>query len=191
MKIYLYFLMVITLSASCFMSAQSWAKKDKSSETKTLSIAIVDVEQLLTDSKAAKSIQKKLNSKKEEFQKEFSAHEKELRTKEKELIDMRTSLSAEEFKEKRTAFEEKLLETRKLFQTRRNTLDQALGKAMADLRKEILQVTAKISDERGYQVVFSRENVVIVEKSMDITKDVMKALNKAIQDIDLEIPKEK
>lgn len=189
MKIYLYFLMVVTLSLSVFAPTEIWAKKDKNDGP--LSIAIVDVEQLLTDSKAAKSIQKKLNNKKEEFQKEFSAHEKELRTKEKELIDMRNSLSAEEFKEKRTAFEEKLLETRKLFQQRRSTLDQALGKAMADLRKEILQVTAKISDERGYQVVFSRENVVIVEKSMDITKDVMSALNKAIQDIDLEIPKEK
>ena len=185
MKIYTYFLVLVALS--CFAPAELWAKDEKGA---LLPIAIVDVNQLLTESKAAKSIQKKLNKKKEEFQKEFSAHEKELRSKEKELIDMRTSLSAEEFKEKRTAFEEKLLETRKLFQKRRNALDQALGKATTELRKEILQVTAKISDERGYQVVISRENVVIVEKNLDITKDVMKALNKAIQDIDLDMPKE-
>lgn len=153
----------------------------------TTNIAVVDVEKILNDSKAGQSIQSQLKKRREAFQKEFSSKENELMESEKKLVDEKASLDPEEFSKKRREFEKKLLETRNLFQKRRNSLDKGLGNAFTDLRKNIIEVTAEVSDEAKYQVVLTRDSVVIVEKSMDITDEVLKRLNKKVPTIKLDI----
>ena len=148
-----------------------------------MKFAVVDVEQILNDSKAGKSIEKQLTDRRESFQKEFSTRENNLVSAEKKLIEEKKSLSAEDFAEKRKEFEKQFLETRNLFQKRRNSLDKGLGSALAQLRKSIIQVTAEIADEEGYQVVLTRDSVVIVAKEMEITQKVLARLNKTVKSI--------
>ena len=115
-----------------------------------LKVAVVDVDKILNVSKAGQSIQKQLKERREAFQKEFSTREKKLMQSEKELVQQKSSLTAEEFSKKREAFQKQLLETRKLFQKSRSSLDKGLGQAMANLRKNVIQVTAEIADENSY-----------------------------------------
>jgi len=150
-------------------------------------VAIVDVEKILAEAKAAKSLQSQIQSRKESFQKEFSAKEKELKTIETTLSAEREKISAEEFGKKRKAYEEKILETRKLFQKSRNSLDEGLSKAMQELRKNIVESAAAVADEKGYDIVLTRESVLIAEKSLDITADVLKALDAKVSDIKLQV----
>lgn len=152
-----------------------------------IKIAVVDVEKILNDSAAGKSIEGQLKSRREAFQKEFSARENNLMNAEKILVENQKTLSAEEFSTKRQEFEKQLLETRNLFQKRRQSLDKGLGNALAELRKNILSVTAEIADEKNYQVVLSRDSVVIVEKEMDITGEVLKRMDSKIKTIPLNI----
>lgn len=151
------------------------------------SIALVDVEKILAESKAAQSLQKQIQGKKESFQKEFAAKEKELKTTETSLLSEKEKLSAEEFGKKRKAYEEKILETRKLFQKRRNSLDQGLEKAMQELRRNIVESAAKVADAKGYDIVLTRDSVLIAEKSLDITADVLKELDAKVTDIKLKV----
>lgn len=150
-------------------------------------IAVVDVEKILNDSKAGKSIEKQLASRREAFQKEFAKRENDLMTAEKKLLEDKGNLSAEEFAKKREEFEKKFLETRSLFQKRRNSLDKGLGTALAQLRKHIIQVTAEIADEDDINVVLTRDSVVIVAKEMEITGKVLERLNKKVQNIKLDV----
>lgn len=150
-------------------------------------VAIVDVEKVLSEAKAAKSLQKQIQSRKESFQKEFSEKEKELKALETTLATEREKLSAEEFGKKRKAYEEKILETRKLFQKSRNSLDEGLSKAMQELRKNIVEATASVADQKGYDIVLTRESVLIAEKSLDITADVLKAIDAKVSDIKLQV----
>ena len=152
-----------------------------------MKFAVVDVEKILNDSKAGKSIEKQLTDRREAFQKEFSSRENTLVAAEKSLVEEKKTLSAEEFSKKRASFEKQFLETRNLFQKRRNSLDKGLGNALAQLRKNIIQVTAEIADEEGYQVVLTRDSVVIVAKEMEITQKVLSRLNKKVQNIKLDV----
>ena len=156
------------------------------SQAQDVVIAVVDVEKVISESKAGKSIQEQLKSRREAFQKEFSDREDKLMKAEKTLVKQKTDLNADDFAKKRKEFEAQLLETRKLFQKRRNSLDKGLGKALATLRKNIIEVTASIADEKKYQVVLTRDSVVIVQKEMDITKEVLSRLNKKISKIKLD-----
>ena len=152
-------------------------------------IAVVDVEKMLSDSKAGKNIQKQLTARRESFQQEFTTRENDLMNAEKSLVEQKKSMSAEDFSAKRQEFEKQLFETRALFQKRRNSLDKGLGNALGELRKNIIQVTAEIADEQNFQVVLSRDSVVIVEKEMDITDQVLARLDQNIQSINLDVSK--
>lgn len=150
-------------------------------------IAIVDVEKILSESKAAQSLQKQITAKKEAFQKEFSAKEAELKKTETQLLGERETLSAEDFSKKRKAYEESILETRKLFQKRRNALDEGLTAAMSQLRKSVAEATTQVAEAKNYDIVLTRDSVLIAEKTLDITTDVLAALNAKVTDIPLKV----
>ena len=150
-------------------------------------IAVVDVERILAESKAAQSLQKQLQGKKEAFQKEFSTKEKELKGAETTLLSEKEKLSAEEFAKKRKAYEEKVIETRKEFQKSRASLDSGLSKAMAELRKSIVEAAAKVAADKKFEVILTRESVLIADKKLDITEDVLKALDGSVTSIPLKV----
>ncbi len=151
-----------------------------------VSIAVVDVQNLMTESVAAKSIQKKVQARREALQGEFSGYEKTLRDNEKQLVDKRAEMSPEEFNKKREEFQRKLQETGGVVQKKRVALEKSVAKATHELREKILKIVAEISEAKKYNMVLSRQNIVIVEKSMDITQEVMTKLNETVKDIPLE-----
>jgi len=148
-------------------------------------IVVVDVDKIVNVSNAGKSIQSQLKTKRESFQQEFSARENSLLQSQKALIEQKESLSPEDFMTERKEFEKQLLETRSLFQKRRNSLDKGLGNALSELRSNIIQVTAEIADENEYRIVVTRDSVVIVQKELDITETVLSRLNTQVGKITL------
>lgn len=150
-------------------------------------IAIIDVDKILSESKAAKSLQKQIQTKKESFQKEFSQKESELKKNETELLAQREKLTAEEFGKNRKAFEEKILETRKLFQKRHSSLEGGQKAAMAELLNNIAQLTSEVADEKKYDIVLTRDSVVVFDKTLDITAEVLKKLDAKISEVQLKV----
>lgn len=158
--------------------------------------AVVNVDRVMMTSKAAKSIEKQLKSKSEEYSKEFSKHERELRQSQEKLIEENRALGQDaseskvkNFENKRKDFEKKMLETQQLFQKRRSSLSKAVNVANTKLQKEMFQTVADIAEEEQYRIVFDRKSVVIVEEALDITDRVIKDLDKTIPEIKLDIKK--
>lgn len=151
------------------------------------SIAIVDLQALLTESNAAKNIQKQVEARRDEFLQELSKLEQELRKGEQELNAEQEKISKEDFAKKRQALEEKFMETRRLAQKRKKALDDGAAKALGKLRDEIIKVVGGIADEKSYGLVLSKQNVIIGDKSIDISTEAMERLNKNISQIALEI----
>ncbi len=187
-------LLVALVALALFFSAPASVMAKNTPETKPvpsagdpLKFAVVDVQMLLTESLGAENIQKQLEKHRESYQKEFSEYERELRNSEQALTEQRAGLAPEEFSKKREEFEEKLLDTRRLVQKRKQSLDKAYTEAMNKLRGEMLRIVAEMADENGYDLVLSRQNVVIVAKEHDITDDVMVRLNKDLPKISVKV----
>lgn len=151
------------------------------------SIAIVDVEKIMAEAKAAKDLRAQLDAKKESFQKEFAGKEKQLKETEDSLIKERETLAPEEFAKKRKAYEEKVMETRKLFDKSRNSLEKGLAGAMGEMNKNIVEATAAVAEEKGYDVVLRRENVLIAANALDITKDVLAKIDAKVSKVQLKV----
>lgn len=172
---------VLCLALLCLVAIVPQAR------AQTATVAVVDIEKIFAEAKAAKSLEKQIQAKREAFQKEFAEKEKQLKATEESLVGEREKLTAEEFGKKRKAFESNIMEVRKLFQKRRNALDQGVGKAMTELRKNIVEAAAKVAESKKYDIVLTRESVLIAEKSLDITADVLKAMDAQVTDIKLTV----
>lgn len=151
------------------------------------SIAVVNVDRVMTSAKAAKSLEKQLDKKREAYQKEFSKIEQDLRKSRDKLLEDRSSMSDEELDKQARDFDKKLFESQKLFQQRRGDLNKAFKKANAQLQKAMFEATADIAEEQEYSIVLDRKSVVIVEESIDITDAVIKGVDKALPDVTLDI----
>lgn len=150
-------------------------------------IAVIDAQTLLNDSVAGKLIQEQLIAQRDAFQKEFSKLERELGDEEKKLIADREKLSTEKFAERRRAFEEKLMNGRRLAQHRRILLEKASADAYSTLRFRMTELVAIEAQAKGYDIVLNRQNVVLAEKDMDITGVIMERLNKEVPRVNLDL----
>lgn len=170
--------LLLAAAGACGFSARAFA------ETK---IAVVDVQKIMSESLGARSIQKQLEDKRKSFQEEFSKHEQDLRDEQKTLIEGREKMSAEDFSKKREAFEGELLEMRKLVQKRQLALEKGASNAIEDLRGEVVKIVAQLAEKNGYDIVLTKQNVILAEKEMDITPEVMTRLDKNLKQVELKV----
>ncbi len=177
-KIYLACSVVLIAVISFGFSVQAQAQSK---------IAVVDVQKVMSESKGAKSIQKQLEEQRRIFQEEFSKHERELMEDQKALVEGRADMSPEDFAKKRDQFEGQLLETRKLVQKRQQALEKAAGDAIGALRNEVVKIVAELAEKNGYDIVVTKQNVILAEKEMDITSQVMSKLDKSLKQIELKV----
>lgn len=151
------------------------------------SLAVVDVDRLLSVSAAAQSVQKQVDEKRKTFLSEIEAEENKLREAQKKLESESKDLGKEELTKKVQAFEEKRLEARKLLQGRKASLDKAYGLAMKTLSTKIAEVVQDVANEKEYDLVITRQNVIVGSTSLDITDEVLARLDKALPRVDLKV----
>jgi outer membrane protein len=150
-------------------------------------IAILDIQKIQKESKSGQSLQKQIQAKRETLQKEFSSKEAELKKNQDDLIGQKEKLSAEEFTKKLREFEKKVSDTKALFEKRNIALTQGIGKANREFEKGVMEAAAKVAEAKQYDIVLPRDSVLIAEKSLDITPEVLKELDASLTDIKLSV----
>lgn len=176
-------LIVSALIAFGLMMAPVAAKAAESSD-----IGIVDVNYIMSESNAAKALQKQIKDQSEAFQAEFSKFERELKDMEAALTKARADkVSEEEFKKKRSEFEKKLADTQALFQKRRQGFEKGKAEAFKTLSESIFKETEKVAAEKKIKLVLAKSIVVIGAKEMDLTQAVFEGVNKNLKDVKLKV----
>ncbi len=143
-------------------------------------VAVVDIQKILQDSLAAKSVREQLATRRDGYQKEVTADEQKLRSTEKTLSEERAKLSEDDFKKKRQAFEEQVKAIQKKVQERAHTLDKSFNDSLNVIRQTLGQIVAEAAQKRGVTVVLDKGQVVVVESTLDLTALVLDELNKKL-----------
>ena len=150
-----------------------------------LKLAVVDVEHILSATKAAKSIKAQVKKKRDSFLDEVKSEEEKLRKEQKSIESKRSEMTQEQLVAKAQEFEKRRLEARSKIQERKATLDKAYGVAMNKLTQAIFEVCQKIADQKGIDLVITRQNIIVGNMSLDITKEVVEQLDKTMPNISL------
>lgn len=153
-----------------------------------LTIAVVDVDYVMSQSSAAKSIKKQVEKKHESFMDKVREEEKKLLADKKEIESKsKEDISREDLMKKMQEYEKKRFEARKSIQEKKSKLDNAYNEAMNELTKVIYEVCQSIADEQNIDLVITRQNIIVGNMSLDITKEVAEKMNKKLPKVTLEV----
>lgn len=155
-----------------------------------VAMAVVDVQQLLQKSSAAKSIQQQFEAEREKLQGEMRQQQEQVRTGQQALATARTSLAADAYEQRRKEFEKQVQDMTTKTDSRRQALDKAVNDAVNLLRDHMLAVVGQVAAERGVGIVLPSHAIVhLSDKSIDITDTVLQRLDVRLPQVTVQIPK--
>lgn len=153
-------------------------------------MAVIDLQKILEEAKAAKAVQKQLEAQRAKFQSEISGEEDELRQAEKELASIRNSVTPDIYAEKEQQLRQRFLIVERRVQNRRKALEQAYNDSMEEIQKTLREIVSIIAKDRGANIVLVKQQAFWSDKQMDITEEVLGQLNKVLPEVKVNISPE-
>ena len=141
----------------------------------------VDMTKLLRSSEFGKNIIAANNIARKKLQSENEELEKKLLLEEKELSELRKTLSLEEFRPKALEFDKKVSIIRAEQGKKEEILNKKVRKEETDFFKRIYPLLYEILIERGGLILVDQRNIILWDNSVDITDDAIQAINQALR----------
>jgi Skp family chaperone for outer membrane proteins len=161
-------------TAVLFMAAPAFA--DSAPNT----VAIVNIQQIMQDSTAAKSVREQLESKQKAFQADVTKKQDALQKEKQELDKKQSVLSKEAYGEKEHAFLNKVTTARKDMDSKKALLDNAFSRSLGDIQKAVTDIIADLAKEKGFAVTIPSSELLYADPKLDITEEVLKRLNQKL-----------
>ena len=149
-------------------------------------IVYLDVEKIMQESSAGKSIISQLQKKRKLLISEFKKREKDIFDKEKKLISQKNVLSKEEFESKLKDLRNEISNYQKDRNKSFNEIAQSRIKASAKLIKKLNPILEDYSKNNSIRMVIQKKHIVIGKKEDDITKDILGLVNLKIKNIKID-----
>ncbi|HEY5209496.1 MAG TPA: OmpH family outer membrane protein [Stellaceae bacterium] len=180
--------MCAMLLAGPALAADTSADKDKGAAL-VPAILIVDIQQVLHDSKAGKGVQASLSQESQTYSKEVARQEDDLQKMRSDLERQRTVLSAAAFDSKAKALQQHYQELRRAVQAKQQGLEKSYSEAMLKVDKAALNIIAELAKERGANLVLAKQATILQPATSDVTAEVVTRLDKALPSVAVSMPK--
>ena len=149
----------------------------KSSEN----IAYLDLDNIVKNTKAGKSIINKLKVSKDSALKKFEKKEKELKKAEEDINKQKNVLSKEELRNKVSDFRKDISS----FRTEREKLINDFNiKKIQEFEKFFKKITPIIGEyvkKKNIDIVLDKKNIFLANKNNDITNEIIKLIDEKIK----------
>ncbi len=149
-------------------------------------IVYLDVEKIMQDSLAGKSIIAQLKKKRESLISKFKNREKDIFDKEKKLISQKNVLSKEEFESKLKDLRNDISKYQKDRSKTSNEITQSRVKASTTLISKLTPILEEYSKKNSIRIIVQKKNIVMGKKEDDITKDILELINQKVKSIKID-----
>jgi Skp family chaperone for outer membrane proteins len=140
-------------------------------------IAVLNLQRIMRDSLAAKSLRDKLESKQASFKQEMITKEQSLQEKERTLAQQKAVIAPGEFEKKVKAFRVEATQAQREVQEKKAKLDKAFAEALEEVQVAIKSIVKDMAKEQQFKAVFPTSQLLYVDPAMDITEPVLAKLN--------------
>ena len=140
----------------------------------------VDMSKLLRSSDYGKNIIAVNNAARQNLQNENNNLEEKLLIEEKELSELRKTISIDEFRPKALEFDKKVTIIRKGQREKEENLNKKVRKEETDFFKKIYPILYELLIERGGLVLVDQRNAILWDNSVDLTDDAIALINQAL-----------
>ena len=151
-------------------------------------VAVLDVQAILRNAKAVKSIRKQITKFGSKFEEEIEKERAEIRKANQELARQRTILSPDIFAEKRRKFEKRVVEVQRLVQKRQRELDKSRNTAMGVVNKTYTEIVSKVANENNLAVIVRKAQTAYSVKALDITSEILTRLDEKLPTVKVSVP---
>ena len=143
-------------------------------------VAIVNYQRILEESSATRAIKEQLLQRRQLYQEEITKQEQGLRQADQDLSRQRAILAPDAFSQKRREFEAKVAEVQLGAQTRKRELDEAWDYSVREVQSALRAIIAELAEERGFNVVLGRSQVMYADAAYNISDEVLARLNERL-----------
>ncbi|MBL94964.1 MAG: hypothetical protein CMF70_06635 [Magnetovibrio sp.] len=161
----------------------------KSQTNNPVRIAVLDLNGILRNASSTKEIRAQIMKFRTTFEQEIQKEQQVLRDANQELARKRSLLSPEAFAEERQKFEQKVVDVQKLGQKKRKILEVAQNNAMLNVENILNDIVQDVAVKKGFSLVIRRAQTVVLDKNIDITKEVLTELDQRLPTIKVELEK--
>ncbi|HUY68324.1 MAG TPA: OmpH family outer membrane protein [Alphaproteobacteria bacterium] len=154
-------------------------------------IAVLDVQRILQESLAAKSVQQQLETQRAKFQSETDKEEDGLRKTEQGLSHARAHLGPAAYAARQQELSRRLMAVENHVQDRRHRLDEAFTNAMDTVRDSLLAIVKDVAHERGANIVLVKQQTLWMNRDFDITGEVLKRLDQKLPQVAVNVVPDK
>ena len=149
-------------------------------------IVYLDVEKIMQESIAGKSIITQLKKKRESSISKFKKKEKDIFDKEKKLIAQKNVLSKNEFESKIKELRNEISNYQKERNKASNNIAKLRIKASTKLISKLTPILEEYSKKNSIRIIIQKKQIVMGTKEDDITKDILELVNQKIKNIKLD-----
>ena len=143
-------------------------------------IVYIDMDKIMQISKAGKNAISKINDQKKKDVSKFQKIEKELKSREQDLITKKNVISAEEFNKKLETLTKEINNYRTLRQEAIDLSTKSRLNASADFAEKIKPILADYASENNIDMIIQKKNIIMGKTDLDITNEILKIVDKKI-----------
>lgn len=148
-----------------------------------IKIAVVDINGILEQSEATKKIRTIIDEENQKFLASTEEEQLTLRTQEQELDSQKEILDEAEFNRRLKQFQDRVSLLQQKIQRQRREFDLSFQQANEQIRNLLFQIITDIAKENGYTLVMQKQNVILYDSSIDISKEALDRLNERTKDM--------
>ena len=148
-------------------------------------IYYIDMDSIMNNSLAGKSIIKQLEKENKSFSNSFKKTEENLKKDETKLISQKNILEKKEFDEKVILFQKKVAKYKNERQTTLNNFSSKKNNAQKVLIEKLIPILAEYSESNSISMILPKQNIIIGKSNLDLTKTVIDILNEKVKSIKL------
>ena len=146
----------------------------------------LDLDYLMNNSLAGKSITKKLNEKTKFNKKKFEEIEKNLQTEEMNIISKKNILSKKEYLNEVQLFKKKVEDYKISRNKTINEITKIKNIAQRTLTESLTPILAEYAKKNSISYIIPKQGIIIGKKELDITSSILEILNSKIKSIELQ-----
>ncbi|HUK60426.1 MAG TPA: OmpH family outer membrane protein [Stellaceae bacterium] len=151
-------------------------------------IVVVDMTQIMRDSKAAKDVQAQVQKEMDGYSREVSLKENDLKTLRDELERQRTVLAPEVFNARSQDYQQRYAALDHDVQVKRQEMQQSYSDAMTKVENSALQIVADVAKERKATMVVAKAALLYMDDGLDMTAEVTKRLDEKVPSMAVNLP---
>ena len=144
-------------------------------------IAYIDLDNIVKNTKAGKSIIDKLKVSKDSALKKFEKKEKALKKVEEDINKQKNVLSKEELKNKISDFRKEIASFRNDREKLINDFNTKKIQEFDKFFKKITPIIGEYAEQKNIDIVLDKKNIFLANKNNDITNEIIKLIDEKIK----------